>query len=100
MFGKYAGHILNFQKTLDNFYSHQHKDGYISRQLFRNVNGERYAKYDPASTGPNILPWAEWEYYCITKDTEWLKDEQALLYKLMNEQVWDDEDAFYYDMLR
>lgn len=73
MFGKYAGHIFNFQKTLDNFYSHQHKDGYISRQLFQSVNGERFAKDDPASTGPNILPFAEWEYYCITKDTERLK---------------------------
>ena len=54
MFGKYAGHIFNFQKTLDNFYSHQHKDGYIGRQLFQKHFGQRYAKDDPASTGPNI----------------------------------------------
>lgn len=185
MFGKYAGHIFNFQKTLDNFYSHQHKDGFITRQLFQSVNGARFAKDDPASTGPNILPWSEWEYYCITKDTErlkkifypllayhkwlqlnrtwpsggywscglacgmdnqprvpkeysslcshgfmtwldicaqqylsgnillkiakiidreqdaeWLKEEQSLLYKLINEQMWDEKSAFYYDMLR
>jgi len=185
MFGKYAGHIFNFQKTLDNFYSHQHKDGYITRQLFQSVNGQRYAKDDPASTGPNILAWAEWEYYCITKDTErlkkvfapllayhkwlqlnrtwqngsywtcglasgmdnqprvpkeyspllshgfmtwldacaqqylsgnillkiakvidrekdaeWLKEEQDFLADLINRQMWDEKDAYYYDMHR
>lgn len=185
MFGKYAGHIFDFQQTLDNFYSHQHKDGYITRQLFQNVNGARYAKDDPAATGPNILPWSEWEYFTITndvvrlkkvfapllayhkwlqlnrtwqnggywstglacgmdnqprvpkgysslcshgfmtwidacaqqylsgnillkiakiigreQDSEWLKDEQQLLYKIINEQMWDDETAFYYDILR
>ena len=65
--------FFNFQKTLDNFYSHQHKDGYIGRQLFQKHFGQRYAKDDPASTGPNILPWAEWEYYCITGDTNRLR---------------------------
>lgn len=185
MFGKYAGHIFNFQKTLDNFYSHQHKDGYITRQLFESENGARFAKDDPASTGPNILPWSEWEYYSLTGDTErlkkifapllayhkwlqlnrtwqnggywstglacgmdnqprvpreysplcshgfmiwldicaqqylsgnillkiakiidreqdalWLKEEQTMLLKLINEQMWDEKTAFYYDMLR
>ena len=185
MFGKYAGHIFDFQKTLDNFYSHQHKDGYITRQLFQSEDGARFSKDDPASTGPNIFPWAEWEYYCITKDeerlgkvfpvllayhkwlqlnrtwqnglywttglasgmdnqprvpegysplcshafmawldaccqqyisadilikiagvigreddTEWLKEEKELLEKAINENMWDDKDAFYYDMLR
>lgn len=28
MFGKYAARAFNFQKTLDNFYAHQHKDGF------------------------------------------------------------------------
>ena len=73
MFGKYANHIFNFQKTLDNFYSHQHRDGFISRQLFQHTEGARYSRDDPSSTGPNILPWAEWEYYCTTKDVERLK---------------------------
>ena len=185
MFGKYAGHIFNFQKTLDNFYSHQHKDGYIGRQLFQKHFGQRYAKDDPASTGPNILPWAEWEYYCITGDTnrlrkvfaplmayhkwlqlnrtwqsggywttglacgmdnqprvdkqyspllshgfmtwldacaqqylsceilikiadiigrseevKWLEEERELLEKIINNQMWDEKTAFYYDMRR
>lgn len=70
MFGKYASKIFDFQKTLDNFYAHQHKDGFISRQLFENEWGERFSRDDPVSTGPNILPWAEWEYYRSTFDVE------------------------------
>ena len=33
MFGRYGGRAFNFQKTLDNMYARQHKDGYICRQL-------------------------------------------------------------------
>ena len=35
MFGKYADRIFKFQKTFDNFYSHQHKDGFIWPHLFQ-----------------------------------------------------------------
>ncbi|MDO7743724.1 MAG: hypothetical protein MUP99_08125, partial [Pedobacter sp.] len=31
---------------------------------------EIFSKYDPSSTGPNILPWAEWDYYQYYKDKE------------------------------
>ncbi|MBO7740107.1 MAG: glycoside hydrolase, partial [Clostridia bacterium] len=33
MFGKYASGLFSFQKTLDNFYSHQHRDGFICREI-------------------------------------------------------------------
>lgn len=33
MFGKYANHIFPFQNTLDNLYAHQHRDGYICREI-------------------------------------------------------------------
>lgn len=185
MFGKYAMHIFNFQKTLDNFYSHQHQDGFICRQLCETEEGARFSRDDPCSTGPNILPWAEWEYYCTTndidrlgkvfaplcgyhrwlqlnrswpnggywttglgcgmdnqprlsngydvlcshgfmtwidvcaqqyfsadilikmakvlgreKDVEWLKEERELLKNLINENMWDEETSFYYDVYR
>lgn len=73
MFGKYGARAFNFQKTLDNFYSHQHKDGFISRELCEFEPGERFARHDLSSTGPNILGWSEWEYYCQTGDVQRLE---------------------------
>lgn len=68
MFGKYAAHIFDFQKTLDNFYSHQNMDGSICREICEEEDGVQFTRDDPVSTGPNVLPWAEWEYYLQTKD--------------------------------
>ncbi len=66
MFGKYASQIFDFQKTLDNFYSHQHRDGFICREICESINGEHFSRNDPSSTGPNIMPWSEWESYLLT----------------------------------
>lgn len=63
MFGRYGSRAFNFQGTLDNFYSHQHPDGFICRQIRESDGEERFDRFNPSSTGPNILPWAEWEYY-------------------------------------
>lgn len=73
MFTKYASHIFNFQKTLDNFYALQHYDGFISREIQESDGTEKFTRFDPASTGPNILPWCEWEYYTANHDKERLE---------------------------
>ena len=70
MFGKYASRYFDFQRTLDNFYAHQNRDGFITRQLKEQVYGDRFTRDDPVSTGPNIMPWSEWEYYLSTGDKE------------------------------
>lgn len=70
LFGKYASHIFRFQKTLDNFYANQHMDGFICREICENAPGGQFTRDDPASTGPNILPWAEWDYFLSTGDRE------------------------------
>ncbi len=70
MFGKYASRYFDFQKTLDNFYSHQHRDGFICREICETTRGEMWTRDDPSSTGPNILPWAEWVYFLSTGDKE------------------------------
>ena len=70
MFGRYASGVFDFQQTLDNFYSHQHKDGFICREIFEDEAGEQWTRDDPCSTGPNVLPWAEWEYYTTTGNIE------------------------------
>lgn len=63
MFGKYADRIFKFQGTLDNFYSHQHRDGFICREIEEETGREHFTRYDPSGTGPEVLPWCEWEYY-------------------------------------
>ncbi len=73
MFGKYGVRAFNFQKTLDNFYSHQHKDGFICRELCEDAPGEHFSRHDPSSTGPNILGWSEWEHYCQSGDMDRLE---------------------------
>lgn len=62
MFCRYGQRFFPFQKTLDNFYAKQHPDGFICREI-RADGSDCFGRYDPTSTGPNILPWSEWLYY-------------------------------------
>lgn len=73
MFGKYGQRVFNFQKTLDNIYSHQHKDGYICRAIYEDSGKDRYTRFDPSATGPEILAWSEWEYFLNFGDRERLE---------------------------
>jgi hypothetical protein len=68
MFTKYALRVFPFIGTLDNFYRKQHIDGFICREIGWKTGADRFERFDPASTGPNVLPWAEWEHYCATGD--------------------------------
>ena len=62
MFCRYGDRFFPFQKTLDNFYAKQHPDGFICREI-RADGSDCFGRYDPTSTGPNLLPWSEWLYY-------------------------------------
>jgi len=70
MFGRYGSRVFNFQRTLDNFHSRQHPDGFICREISIYDGEDRFERFDPSSTGPNIIPWAEWEYYLHFGDKE------------------------------
>ncbi len=70
MFGKYADRIFKFQKTLDNFYSHQHVDGFICRQIEEQTGDDVFARHDPSSTGPEVMAWCEWDYFLNFGDKE------------------------------
>ena len=94
MFGKYASEIFNFQNTLNNFYHNQHQDGFICRQLFEKCEGEVFARHDPSSTGPNIMPWSEWEYYLQTGDTERLS---RIFKPLLAYHLWLKENRTWRD---
>lgn len=62
MFARYGFRFFPFQRTLDNFYAKQHPDGFICREIMRG-GADCFERYDPVSTGPNLLPWAEMLYY-------------------------------------
>lgn len=94
MFGRYADRIFNFQGTLDNFYSHQHKDGFICREIDGKTGHETFARRDPASTGPDVLAWSEWEYYLNFGDKERLA---AVFPPLMAYHRWMAENHTWRD---
>ena len=70
MYGKYARSAFDFQQTLDNFYTKQHPDGFICREIRGEDGTDVFHRFDPSSTGPNIMPWAEWEYFKNFNDTD------------------------------
>jgi hypothetical protein len=62
-FGLYGRRNFNFQGTLDTFYRKQHPDGFICREISESDGQDTFHRFDPPSTGPNVLAWAEWNYY-------------------------------------
>jgi hypothetical protein len=70
LFGLYGSRAFPFQLTLDNFYATQHSDGYICREIRESDGAERFERFDPSSTGPNLFPWVEWEYYQWSGDKD------------------------------
>ena len=67
---RYGARAFNFQRTLDNLYAKQHPDGFICREIGERTATDRFDRFDPLSTGPNVMAWAEWEYYRNFGDRE------------------------------
>lgn len=63
LFARYGTRVFPFQKTLDNFYAKQHPDGFICREIWGDSGEDCFHRYDPVSTGPNLLPWSEMVYF-------------------------------------
>ena len=63
LFARYGQRVFNFQQTLDNFYAKQHPDGFICREIRESDGADCFKRFDPPATGPDVLPWTEWEYY-------------------------------------
>ncbi len=72
-FGGYGRRAFNFQKTLDNFYRKQHPDGFICREISEADGQDLFHRFDPSSTGPNVLAWAEWNDFLKTGDRQRLE---------------------------
>ena len=69
-FGMYGSRAFHFQGTLDNLYCKQHPDGFICREIDEADGQDAFERFDPSSTGPNVLPWAEWNYFLRFGDRE------------------------------
>ena len=93
-FGVYGRRAFNFQNTLDNFYRKQHLDGFICREISETDGQDCFPRFDPSSTGPNILAWAEWNYFKKSGDRKRLEMIFAPLvayhYWLRKYQTWQD----------
>ena len=64
----YGRRAFDLTRMLDNFYASQHEDGFISRELDPDSGENVCCPYDPNSTGPAIMAWAEWRRYRATGD--------------------------------
>ncbi|ERI85341.1 MULTISPECIES: MGH1-like glycoside hydrolase domain-containing protein [Bacteroides] len=69
MFARYGTLFFPFQRTLDNFYVKQHPDGFICREI-KADGADCFERYDPVSTGPNLMPWCEMVYFHQFGDLE------------------------------
>lgn len=69
LFARYGYRYFPFIRTLDNFYAKQHQDGFICREI-RADGSDCFERYDPTSTGPDLLPWVELTYYRQFGDIE------------------------------
>jgi glycogen debranching enzyme len=70
LFARYGRRAFDFQRTLDNLYASQHPDGFICREISTLDGRDRFERFDATSTGPNVMPWTEWEHYGDTADRE------------------------------
>jgi hypothetical protein len=70
LFARYGRRAFDFQRTLDNLYASQHPDGFICREISTFDGKDRFERFDATSTGPNVIPWTEWEHYGDTADRE------------------------------
>ena len=55
---------------LDNFYAVQHDDGFICREVDSETGEDLFYPFEPNSTGPNLLAFAEWRHFRLTGDKE------------------------------
>ena len=96
LYGIYGRHGFDFMGTLNNFYAWQHPDGFIRRKMNDRTGGDLANPFDPDSSGPNILAWAEWRYFRATGDEERLRQ---VYYPLVALYQWFQRNRTWRDGL-
>jgi hypothetical protein len=69
-FARHGSRVIAAQRTLDNLYRAQHPDGFISREIDWSTGQERFHRFDPVSTGPNVFAWSEWRHWLVRGDRQ------------------------------
>jgi glycogen debranching enzyme len=71
-FARYGGHVFPVGPSLDNFYSKQHDDGFICREIGPD-GADYWPKSSEQSINPPLFAWAEWLCYQISGDKKRLR---------------------------
>ncbi len=82
-FARYSRELLPILPALDNFYSRQEPDGYISREYRWQNGASLWAKRSGDSINPPLYSWAEWLCYQLHADRTRL------------EKAWPHLDHYY-----
>lgn len=56
LFGRYGRRAWHCHGTLDNLYCQQHPNSFICREIGECDGEDHFQRFDPAGTGPNVLP--------------------------------------------
>lgn len=81
MFYRYAWHMYPTIVSLDNFYSHQHPDGLITREISEGDGKDINFRGIANTINPPVFSWAEWEHFQLTADTARLRRVLPILVK-------------------
>ena len=91
---RYVTNHLPVHGTLDNFYSKQHRDGFICREI-NQLTGEDFWPKDHASNiNPPLFSWSEVGFYRITADKKRI---QTVLPKLVLYYEWLERNRRHKD---
>lgn len=69
-FLRYATDYLPVHGTLDNFYSKQHEDGFICREINQLTGEDFWPREHLSNVNPPLFPWAEAGFYKVTGNKE------------------------------
>ena len=84
-FLRYATHVLPVYGTLDNFYSKQHANGFICREINGITGDDFWEDSHPSCINPPLFADAEWRMYSVTGDSERIK---SVLEPLLRYYEW------------
>jgi len=68
MFARYAHNLFPAIQSLDNFYSRQHENGYICREIFEESGKDYLFEGGDNTINPPLFSWTEMESYKLTGD--------------------------------
>ncbi len=68
MFARYGYQVFPAIDSLDNFYAHQHADGFICREVRESNGADYHQEKESESVNPPLFSWAEMENYRVTGD--------------------------------